>query len=76
MSVMTELGKKEQDYFHQMRELLGALPDELQRFEELWAYGKYRDAYVFVTESVERHGLTRSPANRVADENFFWGHMY
>jgi hypothetical protein len=65
-----------QAYFRQTLELLRDYPQELRTFEELWAGGRVREAYISVTKAVEKLHLTRSPENLKADEDFFWVHMH
>lgn len=64
------------DYLEHTRELLREHPADLAEFERLWAAGKQRHAFVYVTDAVKRLGLTRSPAAAKADENYFWFAIY
>ena len=73
---MTDIEEIKLRYFNTSRELLREYPAELATFEDLWAAGKLRHAYAFVTNVVRSLGLTRSPAADQADENFFWGWMH
>ena len=73
---MTDLEEIKREYFDKMQELLRATPEALQHFEALWTAGKFREAYVFVSNYIDKYKLFRSPENKLADENFFWGFMY
>lgn len=73
---MNQAKQIEDEYSRQMRELLSDYPADLRIFEGLWAAGKLREAYVFVTEATKRLGLVRSAKNRKADEDFFWTYMH
>jgi hypothetical protein len=64
------------EYLIQTRELLHNYPDELRAFEELWASGKLREAYISAMKAVKHLGLVRSQENKKADESFFWTHMH
>ncbi len=64
------------EYLIQMRELLHNYPEELRAFEELWAAGKFREAYISVMQAVKNLGLVRSQKNTKADEDFFSRYMY
>jgi hypothetical protein len=66
----------ELEYLEHTRELLREHPAELAEFENLWAAGKSRHAYVYVMNAVTRLGLTRSLAAAKADENYFGLYMY
>jgi hypothetical protein len=73
---MTEIDDIADEYFKRTRELLSNHPDDLRSFEELWADGRRRDAFVLATETANRLDLTRSAENKKADEAFFWAYMY
>ena len=73
---MSQLDDTADEYFRRTRELLANHPDDLRSFEELWAEGRRRDAYVLVTEATNRLDLTRSAACKKAGEAFFWAYMY
>jgi hypothetical protein len=64
------------EYLRQTRVLLSNHPDDLRMFEELWADGRRRDAYVLVTETTNRLDLAKSAENKKAEEAFFWAYMY
>jgi hypothetical protein len=73
---MSQIENSKEEYLRQMRVLLSSNPKELHILEELWATGKLREAYTFVTETANRLNLKRSAENRKADENFFWSYMH
>jgi hypothetical protein len=73
---MSEFDEIADAYFRHTRELLTNHPDDLRNFEEMWADGRRRDAYVLVTETTNRLDLTRSAECKKADKAFFWAYMY
>ena len=73
---MSQLDDIADEYLKQARGLLSGYPDDLRNFEELWADGRRRDAYVLVTETTNRLDLTRSAECKNADKAFFWAYMY
>jgi len=65
-----------QEYLKEMRILLNDFAFELHAFEDLWAAGKLREAYVAVDKAIQTHQLVRTQKNRKADEDFFWTWMH
>ena len=60
------------EYFALTRELLRDHPTELPVFEQLWAAGKLREAYLLVNDTMHDRGVVLSPDYRKVDAEFYW----
>lgn len=69
---MKKMDAVKAEYLAQTRKHLGKCQTELHMFEELWAAGRLREAYLLVDETTRDRGLIQNREFRQAEEELFW----
>jgi hypothetical protein len=64
--------KTKTQFLNQVRDLLVNHPDRLSNFEVLWHSGRFREAYLVVSDAIRFLGISLTGEQQKIDENFYW----